>query len=368
MASSEDTPLMRQWREVKSRHPDALIFFRVGDFYELFFGDAEEGSKLLGLTLTSRNNGSASAVPLAGVPVKVLDDYLARLVRLGRRVAICEQVEDPAEAKGIVRREVVETVTPGTVLQDGLLSARRNNFLVALSPLEEGRRALAALDLSTGELVVQEVVTGSLSDDVGRFEPAELLLPRSSEDAPDLRGIGAENGGFGPTRTYREDWMFDRGLAGEALERRFAVRSLEGFGFQKADGALVRAAGALVTYIQEIRPGGTTHLRPPHIRRAGSVMPLDEMTRRNLELVEPLRSGEDGGTLLAVLDGAATAMGGRLLRSWILHPLVAESQIWRRQEAVAELVERPEVRRTLREQLARLGDMERLAGKLGTGR
>ena len=362
MASSEDTPLMRQWREVKSQHPDALVFFRVGDFYELFFGDAEEGSKLLGLTLTSRNNGSASAVPLAGVPVKALDDYLARLVRLGRRVAICEQVEDPAEAKGIVRREVVETVTPGTVLQDGLLSTRRNNFLVALSPLEEGRRALAALDLSTGELVVQEVAPGSLSDDVGRLEPAELLLPRSSEDAPDLRGIG------GPTRTYREDWMFDRGLAGEAIERRFEVRSLEGFGFQKGDGALVRAAGALVAYVHEIRPGGATHLRPPRIRRAGSVMPLDEMTRRNLELVEPLRSGEEGGTLISVLDEAGTAMGGRLLRSWILNPLVAESQIWRRQEAVAELVDRPDVRRALRDRLARLGDMERLAGKVGTGR
>jgi DNA mismatch repair protein MutS len=368
MASSEDTPLMRQWREVKSRHPDALVFFRVGDFYELFFGDAEEGSQLLGLTLTSRNNGSASAVPLAGIPVKALDDYLARLVRLGRRVAICEQVEDPAEAKGIVRREVVETVTPGTVLQDGLLSARRNNFLVALSPLAEGWRALAALDLSTGELVVQEVSPGSLFDDVGRLEPAELLLPRSSEDAPDLHGLGSESGGFGPSRTYREDWMFDYGIAGEALERRFAVRSLEGFGFQKGDEALVRVAGALVAYVQEIRPGGTTHVRPPRIQRAGSVMPLDEMTRRNLELVEPLRSGEEGGTLVAVLDEASTAMGGRLLRSWILHPLVAESQIWRRQEAVAELVDRPDVRRVLRDRLAYLGDMERLAGKIGTGR
>ena len=368
MAATEDTPLMQQWREVKSRHRDALVFFRVGDFYELFFEDAEEGSKLLGLTLTSRNNGSASAVPLAGVPVKALDDYLARLVRLGRRVAICEQTEDPAEAKGIVRREVVETITPGTVLHDTLLSARRNNFLVALSPLEEGYRALAALDLSTGELVVQEVGVGSLSDEVGRLEASELLLPRSSEDAPDLRRIGAESGGSGPTRTYREDWMFDQSLAREALERRFGVRSLEGFGFQKSDGALVRAAGALVAYVHEIRPGGTTHLRPPRIQRAGSVMPLDEMTRRNLELVEPLRAGEEGGTLLAVLDGAATAMGGRLLRSWILHPLVAAPQIWRRQEAVAELVERAEVRRALRDRLARLGDLERLAGKVGTGR
>ena len=368
MAESSDTPLMQQWREVKSRHRDALVFFRVGDFFELFYGDAEEGSKLLGLTLTARNNGAASAVPLAGVPAKALDDYLARLVRLGRRVAICDQVEDPAEAKGIVRREVVETITPGTVIQDSLLSARRNNYIVALSPLDGGTRALAALDLSTGELEVQELAQGSLSNEVGRLEPSELLLPRSSEDAADLSGIGSENGGAGPTRTYREDWVFDREIARETLERRFRVLDLQGFGFQKGDGALIRAAGALVAYVAEIRPGGSTHLRPPRIRRLGSVMPLDEMTRRNLELVEPLRSGEAGGTLLSVLDGAATAMGARLLRSWVLNPLVTAPQIWRRQEAVGELVERPELRRTLRDRLARLGDLERLAGKIGTGR
>src|SRR5262245_52725755 len=169
MSSTEDTPLMQQWRDVKARHRDALVFFRVGDFFELFYGDAEEGSKLLGLTLTARNNGSASAVPLAGVPVKALDDYLARLVKLGRRVAICDQVEDPAEAKGIVRREVTETITPGTVLQDTLLAARRNNWLVALSPLEDGARGLAALDLSTGVIEVQEVDAGTLANEVGRL-------------------------------------------------------------------------------------------------------------------------------------------------------------------------------------------------------
>jgi DNA mismatch repair protein MutS len=153
---------MQQWREVKSRHKDALVFFRVGDFFELFYGDAEEGSRLLGLTLTARNNGAASAVPRAGVPAKALDDYLGRLVRLGRRVAICDQVVDPAEAMGIVRREVVETVTPGTVLQDGLLRARQSTFLVALAPSDQGRRALAALDLSTGEILVSLGFYGKL--------------------------------------------------------------------------------------------------------------------------------------------------------------------------------------------------------------
>ncbi len=358
---------MQQWREVKARHRDALVFFRVGDFYELFFGDAEEGSKLLGLTLTARNNGAASAVPLAGVPVKALDEYLSRLVRAGRRVAICEQVEDPADAKGIVRREVVETVTPGTVLQEGLLRARRNNFLVALAPPERDRRALAALDLSTGELVVQECGASALADELSRLEPAELLLPRSSEDSPDLAALDADPPG-GPARTYREDWLFDRELAGEALELRFGVSSLDGFGFQAEDGPLVRAAGALVAYVQEIRPGGALHLRPPRIVRPGTFMPLDEMTRRNLELVEPLRAGEQGGTLLSVLDEAVTTMGGRMIRRWILSPLVEAPEIWRRQQAVRELVERPELRRTLRERLGRLSDLERLAGRLGTGR
>jgi len=366
MAVTEDTPLMQQWRDVKARHRDDLVFFRVGDFYELFFGDAEEGSKLLGLTLTSRNNGAASAVPLAGVPVKALDEYLARLLRLGRRVAICEQVEDPAEARGIVRREVVETVTPGTVLQDGLLRSRRNNYLVALAPPVDGRRGLAAVDLSTGELVAQEAPVAGLADELGRWEPAELLLPRSAEDAPDLVGVGGATGA--PTLTYREDWLFDAGLAREALEQQFGVRSLEGFGFQPRDGVLVQAAGALVAYVREIRPGGAQHLRPPRIQRSGSVMPLDEMTRRNLELVEPLRTDAEGCTLLAVLDDTVTAMGARLLRRWILNPLVDAAEIWRRQNAVQVLADLPDARRVLRERLSRLSDLERLAGKVGSGR
>jgi DNA mismatch repair protein MutS len=367
MAAPDDTPLMQQWREVKARQKDALVFFRVGDFYELFYGDAEEGARLLGLTLTSRNNGAAARVPLAGVPVKALDEYLARLVRAGRRVAICDQVEDPSEAKGIVRREVVETVTPGTVLHEALLSERRNTFLVALSPAESGGRGVAALDLSTGELTVQRVADPDLPGELGRLEPSELLLPRALEGDPALEGVTRAGAG-GPTLTHRDDWVFDTGLAREELERRYGVRSLEAFGFGREDGALVRAAGALVTYVQEIRPGGVAHLRPPRIVRAGTTMALDEMTRRNLELVEPLRPGEEGGTLLGVLDEAVTPMGGRLLRSWLLRPLVDPEAIWHRQEAVAELVERPDRRRTLRERLARVSDLERVAGRLGTGR
>lgn len=363
MSTSDDTPLMQQWREAKSRHRDALLFFRVGDFYELFHSDAEEGSRLLGLTLTSRNNGAAARVPLAGVPAKALDDYLARLVRLGRRVAICDQVEDPAQAKGIVRREVTETVTPGTVLADALLAERRNNFLVALVPDGGGGFGMAALDVSTGEMSAQRVPGDDLRAEVGRLEPSELLLPRALEGTRIL-----DHEGGGPARTYRDDWMFEADVGADELLRVYAVQSLEGFGFQTGDTALVRAAGALVQYLKEIRPAGVAHLRPVKVRRPGHVMLLDEMTRRNLELVEPLRTGEEGGTLLAVLDETITAMGARLLRRWVLEPLVLPEEIWHRQEAVAELHSERALRDRIRDALKGISDMERLAGKVGTGR
>jgi len=384
MSQVEDTPLMQQWREVKARHRDALVFFRVGDFYELFFGDAEEGSRILGLTLTSRNNGAAARVPLAGIPVKALDEYLGRLVKLGRRVAICEQVEDPAEAKGIVRREVVETITPGTVIQEHLLQANRNNHLLSLAWEKEGGQSrdggggsrgggggsekggwsVASLDLSTGELEVQAVTHGELLHELGRLEPSEVLIPRSVAEA-----MEEEGGGFPDSwpLTLRDDWLFDEGFAREELERAYGIHSLDGFGFQTEDSLLVRATGALLAYVKEIRPGGAHHLRPPRILRAGKTMSLDEMTRRNLELVEPIRSGE-GGTLLEVLDQTVTSMGGRLLRKWILRPLVEKEEIWGRQEAVEELVQRQDFRRGLRSAFKGISDLERLSGKVGTSR
>ncbi len=352
-ANSEDTPLMQQWRDAKSKHRDALVFFRVGDFYELFHDDAKEASRLLGLTLTARNNGAAARVPMAGVPAKALDEYLARLVRQGRRAAICEQVEDASEAKGIVRREVVETVTPGTILQDTLLQERRNNFLVALAP-----GGLAALDLSTGEFHLQPVEEGALHAELGRLEPAELLVVRGEEEALPP-GIPV---------TLRDPWYFDLKGGEEELRRRFGIAELSALGFGADDAPLVQAAGALVQYVHETQPAASEHLQRPRILRPGAEMVLDEMTRRNLELVEPLRAGEAGGTLIEVLDETVTAMGGRLLRRWILRPLVLPEAIWRRQEAVAELFGRRELRTALRTELAEIRDLERLAGKVATGR
>ncbi|MBI4540222.1 MAG: DNA mismatch repair protein MutS [Gemmatimonadetes bacterium] len=366
---ADDTPLMQQWREIKARHRDALLLFRVGDFYEMFYGDAEEGARLLGLTLTSRNNGAAGDVPLAGIPTRALDEYLARLVRLGRRVAICEQVEDPSEAKGLVRREVVETVTPGAVLHDALLRAERNNFLVAIAPPRNGAYALAAVDLSTGELLVEEVPEHELAAELGRLEPSELLLARCLADGegPPQRAEAAE-AMSAALRTVRDDWLFDGALAAAELCRHFCVHNLDGFGFAAGDDALIGAAGALLAYLREVQPAAVSHLRPPRIERTGSAMVLDDMTRRNLELVEPLRAGEEGGTLLSVLDETVTPMGARLLRRWLLRPVVDAPTLWRRHDAVAELLENRELRRALRRELRAVGDLERLAAKVGAAR
>ncbi len=366
-SSAFDTPLMRQWREVKSRHPDDLVFFRVGDFYELFGKDAETGSALLGLTLTTRNNGAAQRVPLAGVPARALDDYVDRLVRAGRKVVICDQVEDAAQAKGLVRREVVETVTPGTVVSDGLLEAARNNFIVALADAGKGI-GVAAMDVSTGQLVVQMVLRERLGDELERLEPSEILVAES--DAGEVRETGEAEGGRGDgrVRTIRPDWLFDPVAARDELVHRYRVHSLDGFGFEEGDEPLIRAAGALLAYVEEIRPGAAANLHPPRIHRPGAAMTLDAMTRRNLELVAPLHPDRGGASLLSVLDRTRTAMGARLLRSWVLRPLIDAARIRRRHGGVAELFDDPEIRSALRSALGGVRDLDRLGAKISSAR
>ena len=360
--ASEDTPLMLQWREVKARHPDALVFFRVGDFFELFNEDAVEGSKLLDLTLTSRNNGGSKA-PLAGIPAHALENYLRRLVALGKRVAICDQVEDPALAKGLVRREVTEMVTPGAVFSDALLDARRNNFLAAVAgdAAGEGPVGLALADLTTGELTARRVEWDELPNVLGIWQPAEVLLPRTWELFP---LPGADRAAL----TYRGDWLFDPRGATDELCRHFRVANLAGYGFEANDQWLAAACGALVQYLSEVQPAGFAGLRPPHVERPGGFMALDEMTRRNLELVETLRGTGPEGTLLHVLDEACTPMGGRLLRKWLLGPLLSTDTIGVRLDAVAELFDGDGMRRAVRDALGGVRDLERLAIKVGAGR
>lgn len=361
-ASPDDTPLMKQWHEAKARHPDALVFFRVGDFYELFHEDAREASRLLGITLTARNNGAAAHVPMAGVPARALESYLTRLIQAGRRAAICEQVEDASEARGIVRREVVETVTPGTILQDHLLEDRRNNFLVAW-----WGDALAALDLSTGDFQLHVLAPGVFLQEVGRLEPAELLV--AHDDLKKLPGSSVQDGFWnGIPLTLRDPVEFDLALAQEEICRQFGVAEPSALGFQPEEGSLLMAAGALVRYVRDTQPLAAAHLQRPEIVRPGGVMALDEMTRRNLELVEPLRSGESGGTLIDVLDETVTPMGGRCLRQWVLRPLVDRDAIRARHDAVQALVDDRSLRQAIRDTLATIRDLERLAAKVSTGR
>jgi DNA mismatch repair protein MutS len=343
----DDTPLMAQYRDIKSRHPGSILFFRMGDFYEMFFDDAELGARVLGITLTSRGDG----VPLAGVPVKAAADYLRQLVGAGHRVAICEQVEDPKLAKGIVRREVIETVTPGALLQDGWLAGARNNWIVAAAGT-----GLAAIDLSTGEFVLELIARGALDDALQRYGPAEVVVP-----------VGTELSGNW-LRTEREPWEFDAPLAGDDLARRFQLAGLDGLGIASDDAPAVGAAGALLRYLVELQPGGLPHLGRPAVRRGDAHLWLDEMTRRNLELVEPLQAGNEAATLLKTIDHTVTPMGGRLLRQWVLSPLREVTAIEARLDAVGTCLERGAARQRLGEALDGVRDLERLAGRAAAGR
>jgi len=354
---------MQQYREIKSRHQDAILFFRMGDFYEMFYEDAEVASRTLGLTLTSRNNGGASEVPLAGVPVKAAGEYLRRLIQHGFRVSICEQTEDPKFAKGIVKREVVETITPGAAFSDDLLDGTRNNYLCALNR-DGDLVGIAAADLSTGELRLTSVGIRDLESALSRFTPREVILSRGESLTHVLKGpVGEE----GPMVTEREAWEFDSELGRDQVVEHFRVSSLEAFGIESGDNAAVGAAGALLRYLNELQPSGMSHLARPKIERPGRILPLDEMTRRNLELVESMRGGETSGTLLGVLDRTLTPMGSRLLRQWLLAPLVDRVDIEARLGAVDALGDGL-IRTALREALDGVRDIERLAGKAAASR
>ncbi len=348
---------MQQYRAIKAQHADAILFFRMGDFYEMFFEDAHLASRELGLTLTSRNNGGAGKVPLAGVPVKAATEYVRRLVARGHRVAICEQVEDPKTAKGVVRREVVETVTPGAVIAGDMLEGVRNNFLVAIAPGDPS--GIAAIDVSTGEFRLETVAAADLGAVLARLEPREVVLEEGDEP------IGL------PThvmRTRREAWEFEPSLGAAEIERRFALATLDGLGIGATDRAALAAAAALLAYIRELQPAGLPQLARPVVIRSGATMGLDEMTRRNLEIVEPLQSSADAPTLLSVIDRTVTPMGARLLRQRLLAPVRDVATIRARLDAVEVLYHDQRGRQRLRDALDGLRDTERLAGRAATRR
>jgi DNA mismatch repair protein MutS len=359
MTDGAATPAMAQYATWKQRHPDALLFFRMGDFYELFFDDAKLAARTLGLTLTSRSKGE-SAIPMAGVPHRAVDGYLRRLVQGGHKVAICEQLQDPKDCKGVVERAVVRVVTPGTLTEDNLLDGRRNNHLAAVAFGRE-RVGLAWVDVSTGAFLVHECALGRLDDELARIEPAELLLPEPARG--ESRGWSAPPGLPATTRP-----AYDFGVDGgtRALQQFFGVGTLAGFGVQDLPLA-VGAAGALIGYLQQTQLCALPHLRRVEVWHDGAVMQLDRATRQSLELVGTMRDAE-GTPLLAILDRSSTPMGARCLRHWLLAPLATVAAVRHRQDAVAELHDDTALRRLVTDQLAAVLDLERLAARAAFGR
>ncbi|PSQ99134.1 MAG: DNA mismatch repair protein MutS, partial [Bacteroidetes bacterium QS_9_68_14] len=377
-ARKGSTPLMRQYYRLAARHPQALLLFRMGDFYETFDENAEKVSRILGITLTTRNNGSAEEVPMAGFPHHALEKHLPKLIQAGLRVAVCEQVQDPDEASGVVDRDVVEVVTPGANFHEELLDPKRSNYLAAVSfetaGRKEDRAGLAYVDATTGEFYVAECRERDLEGLLETVAPSEVLLDKRRADR--LReALGLPEGEpFDEQRAFsvseQEDWVFDYDFAYETLLRHFEVHSMKGFGVDDLDVGL-RAAGAALHYLGETQQGSLDHLRRLRRHRREDFMALDAETKRNLELVHTMQPGAGSGaegSLVDILDETRTPMGGRRLRRWLLRPLQKLGQIEKRQNAVEALVRSRRLRENVQTELKQVGDLERLAGKVATGR
>ncbi len=354
------TPLMQQYYSIKEQHPGTLLLFRMGDFYETFDEDAIEASRILEIVLTRRSNGSAKEVPLAGFPHHALQTYLPRLIKAGKRVAVCEQLEETPTRGKLVRRGVVEIVTPGVSLHEELLSPKRSRYLAALHWQRE-KVGLAYVDASTGEFLVSEVGDADLADVLGSIQPAEILMDKVCRDR--ISPADAE----GAILTFLDDWVFSFDYGYETLRSHFQTHSLRGFGVEELKAGII-AAGAALHYLSETQKGSLLHIRRLARASASDGMTLDPQTRRNLELVTSLQAGRADGTLVEIMDRTLTAMGARLLRRWLTRPLCDAGRINGRLQAVDALVSRRRMRESVRALLKMVGDLERLAGRICTGR
>lgn len=352
-----DTPMLRQYREIKQRHPDHVLFYRMGDFYEMFYDDARIAHEVLGLVLTSRGQQAGEDVPLAGFPHHAVEGHLARMVRAGYRVAICEQVEDPKKAKGLVRRDVVEVVTAGTQFTRDVMEGGANNFLAALKQFPDGY-ALAWADVTTGEFAAGEYAEAELRELLASLEVAELLVMRGQ--ARELESLARP-----AVLTRMEDWFFSPDTAARDLCEHFGTTSLKGFGLDEHPEA-VACAGALLHYASENLKSGLEHLAGIRRHDLSGCLLIDPATRRNLELVRPL-GGERGPTLIGMLDQTVTPMGKRLLRHWMTDIPSSLEMILARQDAVSRLLEF-EGRESLVQLLRSIGDLERIVARLAAGR
>ncbi len=355
------TPMMKQYLEIKADYPDAILFFRMGDFYEMFLEDAVVASRILNITLTARNKGADDEIPLCGIPFHSCQPYVAKLVQNGHNVAICEQVEDPKTAKGLVKRAVVRVVTPGLVVDTDTLDPRQNNYLMALTPLDDCC-GVAYVDITTGEFRVTELPDPeSTAGEVLSRDPAEILVAEG--DAGDQLIDALQNTLQGRIVNRLPDWTAAEDRARQVLLEFFPGSSLESFGCHDMPSA-IQAAGLILYYLEETQKGAASHLQPLLTYHVRDHMVLDDFTRRNLELTETLHDGGRRGSMLGVMDRTVTAMGARKLRHWMTHPLVDLKRIEERHSAVEEFVRQSLCRDDLRRALGDVYDLERLNGRI----
>ena len=364
MNAPKNTPMIQQYLCIKQKHADAILFYRMGDFYEMFFEDAQTASRVLEITLTSRNKNEAVPVPMCGVPYRAAQSYIARLIDQGYKVAICDQVEDPADAKGLVKREVVRVITPGMIVENDLLDAKSNNYISAIAHHRE-IFGLACLDISTGYFkVVETTHLSKIIEELKRIGPKEMLLPTGSVDdllVKSLSAIVPQN-----ALTRLGDELFEINKGRKRLIEQFRTHSLEGFGCHQMSAGL-GAAGALLHYVQETQKQSVTHLQSIETYSLEDHLIIDHLSRQNLELEKSIRSGSRQGTLIGIIDQTCTAMGGRLIRQWLRYPLRSPEQIGLRLDAVEELLARSDIRRRFSESLTAIYDMERLNARIVMG-
>jgi DNA mismatch repair protein MutS len=365
MSAEKTTPMLEQYLAIKGEYADSILFYRMGDFYEMFYEDAEVASKILEITLTSRNKNDKNPVPMCGVPAKAAKNYLAKLINQGYKVAICDQVENPSETKGLVKRDVVRVVTPGMLIEDELLDSSTNNHILAIC-YNKKIAGIAYMDLSTGSFKVcesEESLT-QVIDEVLRINPSEVLFPESMKNDPiSMRVIHALPG---ISFSYIPDRAFEYARARECLLEQFHTFSLEGFGCEQMKAG-VSSAGAVLFYVRETQKQQVSHLANIEPYLLNQFLVVDDISCRNLELLQNIRFGSVQGTLLSILDKTSTAMGGRLMRQWIRYPLIKQEKISARLDAVQEAKEKNDIRKAVREQLKSVYDLERLGSKISMG-
>ena len=361
---------MQQYRQFKTQHPGYVLFFRMGDFYEMFWEDAVVAARTLGVALTSRNKGAPDEIPMAGVPFHAVENYLRKMIAAGHKVAICEQTEDASAAKGLMRREVVRLMTPGTLTDDPLLDGRTDNFLAAvafgITRTDGYRAAVAWVELSTGSCTAMSGTEAQVLDEIARLRPAEILVPEHASGQPHEISVRLVSLGV-QSVTARAGWQFTPHHAREEFQRQWQVKTAGGFGFADDDPAVL-ATAALLTYLQETQKTQLAHLRPPHRHVVEQHVSIDPASWRSLEIDRTLRSGGAEGTLLSALDQTATPMGARLLRQWLRYPLRDAEHIRARQSAIAALLASPAALTGIVEELEEICDVERVVGRIAVGR